>query len=301
MATTLRIATFNVLFGQPSAAADSWSARRTMLPRVVARMAPDVLGLQEVTTSMLDDVRRGCEGLALLPGPVTGPRRWANLTLPIHLALETVRTGRLTLRASARALRAERMASGEHQPIAYRAERFRSVRSGGFWISATPDRPSSMLPLAPSPFLVHWARFEALDGSGTLLFLNAHFGHAPWHHPLTVRVVSERIAALESEDGGAPALGTYLVGDFNAWPSSPLVRRLSAMPGFLDARRAARTRSGPPITYHWGVGNERFGLVLDHVIARSSLVPEHAEVIEVREGRLYPSDHHPMVVVFEGE
>jgi endonuclease/exonuclease/phosphatase (EEP) superfamily protein YafD len=57
-------------------------------------------------------------------------------------------------------------------------------------------------------------------------------------------------------------------------------------------------RTGPPATYHWGKGAKRLGLTLDYVLARTPLRPHRAEIVEVHEGRLYPSDHHPLVVEF---
>jgi endonuclease/exonuclease/phosphatase family metal-dependent hydrolase len=164
-----------------------------------------------------------------------------------------------------------------------------------------------MLPLAPSPFLVHWVRFERQDGTGTLHVFNAHFGHAPWHHGPTARIASRQMDAVAGKDGGTRSagpgggdLGIFLIGDFNAWPSSPLVRRLTAAAGagFVDAVRTAPERVGPPVTFHWGLGSARFGLALDYVLARSPLRASRAEVIDVHEGRLYPSDHYPLVVEF---
>ena len=299
MATTLRIATFNVLFGDVGHEPGSWSSRSALWPRVVARLRPDVLGMQEVFPSMLDDVRRELEGFAVLPGPFTGRARKGDVALVLDALLKSIRTRRIAAPSQdASPLRRAHTTTGHLQPIAYRADRLRPIDGGGFWVSDTPDRPGSKLFFAPTPFLVHWARFERVDEAGSFLFLNAHFGHAPWHHLPTARVVGERMRALETPGD----LGTFLVGDFNAWPSSPLVRRLTALPGYFDARRAARERRGPAVTYHWGVGSSRLGLVLDHVIAKTSLVPKSAEIIDVREGGLFPSDHYPLVVEFgDGE
>jgi endonuclease/exonuclease/phosphatase (EEP) superfamily protein YafD len=146
----------------------------------------------------------------------------------------------------------------------------------------------------------------ARDGSGSLLVLNGHFGHAPWHHAATARVVAAQLDALA--DAKHPGLGAHpttpsvvLVGDFNAVRSSQLLRSLTSTsgPGFVDAARAAASRSGPPVTFHWGVGATRMGLTLDYVLARGPLRAKHAEVIDVHQGRLYPSDHHPVVVEFD--
>lgn len=300
--TMIRIATFNVLFGPPGTGSDSWSERRPLMRRAIEAARPDILGLQEVLPSKLADVTDLVAPLTLASGPSTGPPRWSPVAVAVESVLETVRTRRLPQTGEARPL-SERMGAGEHLPIAYRADRFDLLGTGGFWISASPNRPGSMLLFALSPFLVHWARLAPLDGSGSLLVMNAHFGHAPWHHAATARVVTAQIGVLE--DSHARSYGTkaatssvVLLGDFNAVPSSELVRSLTSASGagLVDAARSAAERTGPPVTYHWGRGATRFGLNLDYVLARTSLHAKRAEVVDVHNGQLYPSDHHLLVV-----
>jgi endonuclease/exonuclease/phosphatase family metal-dependent hydrolase len=301
LAKTLRIATFNVLFNHASVGNGCWEDRRRLARRAVDRARPDVIGLQEIFPSMLADVPEIVGDLTIVPGPTNGRPRWMDMSLPIGLALEAIRTGRPPDRVFQRARNSERMLAGMHQPIAYRANRLRPIDSGGFWISPTPDLPSSLLPLAPSPFLVHWVCFERLDAPGRVLVLNAHYGHAPWHHGKSALVTSERIGRLaprDTEEGRATSV--FLVGDFNAVRSSRLVRELTDPRGaaLVDALREAPERSGPPVTYHWGRGATRTGLSLDYVLARTDLRIRSAEVIEAREGTLFASDHHAVVVEF---
>ena len=300
----LRIATFNVLFRDGRNGSGSWSERRPLLRRAIEAARSDVLGLQEVLPSKLADVTDLVAPLTLVPGPSAGPSVWSNVSLAVETVAQTVRTRRIG-HAHEPQVHSERMRTGEHLPIAYRADRFELLDSGSFWISANPDRPGSLLPLAWAPFLVHWARMSATDGAGPLLLMNAHFGHAPWHHAATSRVVMAQIGALEDGRVGhfgaeAAPSSLFLVGDFNALPSSQLLRRLTppSGAGFVDAARSAPGRTGPPVTYHWGTGSTRLGLTLDYVLARTSLRAKHAEVLDVHDGRRYPSDHHLLVLEF---
>jgi endonuclease/exonuclease/phosphatase family metal-dependent hydrolase len=279
--TTLRIATFNVLCGNLFGP-DLWPERLPLLRRAIETSRPDVLGLQEVLSSKLMDTADLVSPLTLVPGPPTGAPRWFWVSAV-----------------------SERNQAGEHLPIAYRADRFELAGSGGFWISATPDRPGSMLSLAPTPFLVHWVRLTPRDRSGSLLVMNAHFGHAPWRHVPTARIVAAQLGALATAnpaplDANSPAPSVFLLGDFNAVPASALVRSLTSASdaGFVDAARSAAERSGPRVTYHWGRGATRMGLWLDYVLARTSLRPTRAEVVDVHDGHCYPSDHHLLVVAF---
>ena len=293
---TLRIATFNVLSGDADTAAGSWAQRRPLIRRAIEVARPDILGLQEVVAPRLEEVAELVAPMTLVPGPGAGPPCWPHLSLAAAAALDLVRALRVPTPGEARARR-EAIGIGEHLPIAYRADRYRLLESGGFWISSTPDRPRSLLPFAQSPFLVHWLRLAALDASGPMLVLNAHLGHAPWHHAPTARIVVERVRALVA-DGGRGAdrddTSVYLVGDFNATPSSRVLRLLRSS-GLVDVARAASQRSGPRATFHWGWGSERLGLTLDFVLAQSALEPRRADVVDVHDGRVYPSDHHLLV------
>ncbi|TMQ74088.1 MAG: hypothetical protein E6K81_01360 [Candidatus Eisenbacteria bacterium] len=295
--STLRLATFNLLFARGERGPGSWPERRPLIRQVIERARPDVLGLQEALPSMLADLPELLGPLAAIVGPPTGPPRWVAASSAAEGLMHAIRTRRRP------GPRSERGVSGEHLPIAYRADRLRPVASGGFWVSATPDHPGSMLPFAPTPFLVHWARFVALDGPEEMLVLNAHFGHAPWHHAATARVVTQKVAewagaGSQADAGGGPEV--FLVGDFNAWPASPLVRGLTrpAPAGFIDAVSAAPERRGPKVTFHWGTGATRLGARLDHVLSRTPRRPRSAEVIDVHAGPRYPSDHHAVVVEF---
>lgn len=299
--TLIRIATYNVLMGHRATGPGSWSERRPLLRQAIASARADVLGLQEVLPSRLADVTELVAPLALVPGPCTGPPRWLDVSFAADLLARTVRTRRLPRAHELRA-RSERMEAGELLPIAYRADRFERIESGGFWISDRPERAGSLLALAPSPFLVHWTLLAPRDGATPLLVLNAHFGHAPWHHAPTARVVRSQLDSLQAARtlDGAVTPSVFLVGDFNAVPSSALLRSLTSPTGagFVNAARSAAERTGPPVTYHWGRGATRLGLTLDHVLARTPLRALRAEVIDVHEGRRYPSDHHLLALEF---
>jgi len=277
--TVLRIATFNVLCVDLLPGTRSWPGRLPLLRRSVERALPDVLGLQEVLPSKLADAAHMVAPLTLVPGPSTGPVRRFDASLG----------------------RSERNKVGEHLPIAFRADRMELLETGAFWVSETPDRPGSKLPFALTPFLVHWARLAPRGLSSSWLVMNAHFGHAPWHHAPTARIVTAQLGKLTDHvDATAAPPSVFLIGDFNALPSSQLLRELTSRPGagLVDATRSALERAGPPVTFHWGSGATRLGLTLDYVLARTPLRPARAEVVDVHERRRYPSDHHLLVVEF---
>jgi endonuclease/exonuclease/phosphatase family metal-dependent hydrolase len=296
-----RLATFNVAFGHVDEGAE-WRERLPLFRRAIERARPDILGLQEVFPSHLTRLEESLGGLEVVAGPCSGPSRWIDPAPIVERLTTAARHARLPRMLSAS--RSERMTTGEHVPIAYDPSRFRVLQSGAFWISPTPGQPGSMLPIAISPFVVHWVRLERTADAATLLVMNVHLGHAPWHHGVTVRTLIRQLEALRADStrsNVADTLGTFLIGDFNATPSSALIRGLTSASGaFVDAVRTARDRHGPATTFHWGLGANRLGLRLDHVLARGAPRARTAEVVDVHEGRMRPSDHHPVVVEFEG-
>jgi len=243
---------------------------------------PGVLGLKEILPSNLADVANLVAPLTLVPRPSTGPTRWFGVG-----ASSGGNQGR------------------EYLPIAYHGDRFELRDSGGFWISATPDRRGSMLPLARTPFLVHWARLAPRDLSGSLLVMNAHFGRTPWHHAPIAQVVTAQLDALEAAspvrsgtNGTTPRV--FPVRSFNAIPTRGRLQSLSLPSGdglVNDGRRAAE-RSVPPVTYLWGRGATRFGLTLDYVVARTPSRPARAGLSDADNGGLYLYDHHLLVLNF---
>ena len=273
-----RIATFNVLCGYPFGPYE-WSEQR----RSIEAARPDVLGLQDIFPSGLADAADLVAPLTLVPGPSAGPAPWFG-----------------------GAVGSERNPGGEHLPIVYRADRFRLHDTGGFWISATSDPPGSLLPLARAPILVHWARLASRDLSGSLLVMNSHFWHTPWHHASTAQVVTAQLCAFHAESlGRSDTHGTMpsdvLLRAFNPVPRSALRRSpiWSSGAGLVDVARFAAVRSCPPVTYHWGRDTTRFGITLDYVLARTQLRPAPAEAIDARDRGLDPFDHHLLVLEFD--
>ncbi len=94
-----------------------------------------------------------------------------------------------------------------------------------------------------------------------------------------------------------------LLGDFNALRSSLLIQALTSPCGtaLVDATRTAAPQSGPPVTFHWGVGATRWGLSIDYVLAETALRATSCERIGERDGSLYASDHHLVVVEFSAQ
>jgi endonuclease/exonuclease/phosphatase family metal-dependent hydrolase len=278
---------------------------------------PDVAALQEFEEKQLS---YALPGYALLPGEPTGVSRhprWIKRSAPaalllwglawlwlgpppwsfaltlLHAVLFAVAVLAPLLLFVLIRYRGPFRMPGEFLPILYRTDRLQPTGEGTVWISNTPDKPGTMMPMLFEPRVVHWARFQPLDGGPEFLFVNAHLGHAPWHYEGSARILLELLAC----ERPAPDAPAYLVGDFNALPQAGVVRRLLAV--YRDAREDAPERSGPDATFQWMLVAGMTPLRLDHVLYAGPVRPVRARVLTPR----YPdgrpaSDHDPIVVDF---
>ncbi|MGE0326947.1 MAG: endonuclease/exonuclease/phosphatase family protein [Polyangiaceae bacterium] len=111
--------------------------------------------------------------------------------------------------------------------ILYRAERFDLLDSGEFWLSPTPDEPSSIGFSPPQvPRLVVWAKLHDKQSASDLVFVSTHFDNNSPSQELSAPLVVERLQPLA---GDAPLV---LLGDFNSKPDTEAYRILTASDGF---------------------------------------------------------------------
>lgn len=180
----------------------------------------------------------------------------------------------------------------EHMGVFYRKDRLRVVDSGDFWLSTTPERAGSSSWQMSLPRMVTWALFEMSKGGTKFLYLNTHFPHRDVDEAARVkcaRLLASRIS-LYDED-----LPIVLTGDFNAPASggayailSPLMK--DAWKGLHPAREEG--------TFHGFRGTPRADRI-DWILYRAPWKVTSAEIITTHKGALYPSDHFPVLAVFE--
>ncbi|SNR36272.1 endonuclease/exonuclease/phosphatase family protein [Halorubrum vacuolatum] len=283
--TRLRAMSYNVRYANRYDHHDVWSMRREGLTALVRFHDPDVVGLQEP----LPEQRRDLE--AALPG------------------YEFVGRGR----------RAD--GTGEACPIAVRRDRWRIVDSGTFWLSDTPNEPSTGWD-ATHPRIATWAHVEPRgnddggerevggereDADDGILFLTTHLDHEGERARLEgARLIRRRLPRLAD---GRPVV---LVGDFNCTAGSPPHRALiggsdgveagdpSVEPGsdggtLVDAAAAASLRHGPRTSvtdFETLIANRR----IDHVLVSPGVEVDAFATLADRDDRgRYPSDHLPVL------
>ncbi|MBM3735723.1 MAG: endonuclease/exonuclease/phosphatase family protein [Acidobacteria bacterium] len=182
----------------------------------------------------------------------------------------------------------------EHMGVFYKRGKLRAIESGNFWLSDTPEVAGSQSWGASLPRMVTWALFEITATGQRFYFFNTHFHHTGDGNVARVnsaKLIASRVAALPA---GVPFV---LTGDFNAQaPESDPYKVLTA--DLKDSRLTAARKLGQEGTWS-GFKGDTAARRIDWILYRAPwTVLEHETVTYNEDGR-YPSDHYPVMAVFE--
>jgi endonuclease/exonuclease/phosphatase family metal-dependent hydrolase len=175
----------------------------------------------------------------------------------------------------------------EHMGVFYRADELRVLDSGNFWLSDTPDVPGSDTWATPFPRMVTWARFQRKSDGRTFVMFDTHLPYRDQDDAAREKgaaLILKRIAKLPPDEP------FVLTGDFNTSPDSKLHAMLTEH--LEDAWLVASRRSGPEKTFHDFTGKP--DRRIDWILVRGFGV-EDVRTVTTHEGKLYPSDHFPVV------
>ncbi|GGO99027.1 endonuclease/exonuclease/phosphatase family protein [Stakelama pacifica] len=176
----------------------------------------------------------------------------------------------------------------EHMGIFYRPDRLTLLRHGEFWLSDTPDKPGSMSWGVDLPRNVNWAVFETKGADAhRFLFLDTHLAHRDVDAEARQRSAAQIVARLPDMAKGMPLV---LAGDMNARPDSEAYATFAE--ALTDAREAAKVSKGPDNSFHdfTGTADRR----IDYIFVRGfDVLSDTTDTFH--EGKVYPSDHFPVV------
>ncbi len=243
----LRLLSYNVRYATLDDGPNAWAERRDGVADIVRSRAPDVACFQEVWETQFDDLA------ARLPG------------------YDWVR---------------ERTSSGEHTPLAYRADRLSVVDRETFSLSETPSDHHAMDWETTVPRVTTAARLRGDDRE--FVAASTHLDHGSER-------ARRRGAALLAERFGDRPVPAVVAGDFNCTPAD---RPYGTMveTGFRDARGVADVARGPETTFN-DFDEPKPDRRIDHVFVAGGLGVDRLEVPTDRDDRgRYPSDHFPVVV-----
>ncbi|GIO34689.1 MULTISPECIES: endonuclease/exonuclease/phosphatase family protein [Paenibacillus] len=275
----LRCMSYNIKNAYDKEGDNVWSSRKELVAGIIRFHRPDLVGMQEVLYSQLEDLQ------ALLP-----EYGWIGVG------------------------REDGDKDGEFSCIFYRTQRLKPLRQNTFWLSEHPEEPGSLGWDAACRRIVTWGEFQDLYTGKTFLHFNTHFDHiGKVAVEQSAHLILERIKKLAID---RPAV---LTGDFNVTADSVPYRVLTGQGEtgaalLRDASREAAYRHfGPAFTFQGFDSREvaartfpaflepqdnhgiEFESPIDFIfVAGKVQVLTYGSVADHHQGKM-PSDHYPVV------
>ncbi len=188
---------------------------------------------------------------------------------------------------------------GEFSGIFFRFDRFTLVDSGTFWLSETPDVPGTVFPCSGAIRIASWTILDDAAAGARLFILNTHWDHlCQDSRERSAARVREKVTELA---GGLPVI---VMGDLNATETSAAFLDLIGEndPGGLALVDAYRdvfpVRQPDEATFH-GFNGTTAGSRIDFVLSTAFFTPVDATIDRTGFSCGFPSDHYPVVAVFE--
>ena len=259
----IKVMSWNIRLDTPADGQNQWKFRKKGVCELIMQESPDVLGVQEAMHNQMKDLRKGLRG---------------------YKALGVARD--------------DGKKAGEFSAVFYKKSRLRTVRSGTFWLSETPQQPGSRGWDAACNRVVTWSVFRDRETGRKFLVMNTHFDHMGE----TARVESAALIVRESASL-AGKLPVILTGDFNVTDKHRAYRILTWADNetvFTDTRKKAGEEiSGPDYTF---VGfSDQFEAKdqIDFIFTTHEFSVLSHKIQDFRKGTLYLSDHLPVSAILE--
>ena len=179
---------------------------------------------------------------------------------------------------------------GEYSAILYRKDTFEPLESGTFWLSETPDVPSSKSWETAYARICTWGQFRHIQSGKTFRHFNTHLDHkSHLAQKNGLMLIIDRMKPF-CEDG-TPC---FLTGDFNFLPERDEFNIPKQLLNY--AVEASETPlAGPGGTFHAFHPEEpRYDAPIDYIYTSKDIKVKSVRVIDELFDGLPPSDHFPV-------
>ncbi|MFD0792596.1 endonuclease/exonuclease/phosphatase family protein [Mucilaginibacter litoreus] len=181
--------------------------------------------------------------------------------------------------------------AGEFSAIFYKADRFKLVRTGDFWMSTVTDKPNKGWD-AVLPRICTWAQFKEIKTGFTFYFFNLHMDH--------IGVIARRESAklvlqkIKEMAGNTP---TILTGDFNVDQTSDSYAVINNSGVLKDTYVLSPIKLDPSNSFNDFNANTDGDKRIDHIfVTKDFKVTRYGILTNTYHGRV-PSDHYPVEAV----
>jgi endonuclease/exonuclease/phosphatase family metal-dependent hydrolase len=255
----LNIMTFNIRYDNPGDGSNSWQYRKENTIKMIRFNEVDILGMQEVLAHQMKDF-----------------------------------TVNLTEYAAVGVGREDGKEKGEYSPILYNKNKFTLIKSGYFWLSETPEKPSKGWDAACER-IATWVQLKDKATGKKLFVLNTHFDHiGEVARRESVNLIRTKIIQLSE---GIPQI---MMGDLNATPDSSVIQLLLTADkslSLLDSKKMASIVYGPNWSFHdFGKIPYKDRPLIDYILATKGITVHKYGVFAETLNDLFLSDHAPVFI-----
>ena len=178
---------------------------------------------------------------------------------------------------------------GEYSAIFYDKNKLEVVKSGTFWLSETPEKPSKGWDAAYNRVCTY-ALFKIKKSGKKFMAMNVHFDHiGDLARVNSSKLILEKIKELNPQN-----LPLTLTGDFNLTDDTEPIRIVSKS---LDNvyYNSKKPHYGPIGTFTAFDVNTVPKDRIDYIFVKGFEVQSNRTINDRRENLLYPSDHFPIL------
>lgn len=255
-AQQLTVGTFNLRYDNPHDTGNLWVNRAPVVAALIQFHDFDVLGTQEGLQNQLDDLKAAMPGYTYYGiGRDDGQQK------------------------------------GEHSAIFYKTDKFNVLKSGDFWLSATPGKPGPGWD-AHLNRICSWVQLQERKTKKKFYFFNVHYDH----QGVEARRESSKLIIQKIKEiaGNAPVIFT---GDLNGSHDSEWYQSLASSGLLKDTyKQVAHPYAGNGSFNGFGstlMRNE----IIDHIFVTAPIKVQKWGILTDSYHGKFPSDHFPVQAV----
>lgn len=250
----LKVMSFNIRLNVDSDKENSWTNRKQDVVDLLSYYNPDYFGVQEALPEQMKDIKNGLKNY------------------------DYVGVGR-----------DDGKEKGEFSAIFYDTERLQVIKSGTFWLSETPEKPSKGWDAAYNRVCTY-AVFKDKKSKKEFLAMNLHFDHVG----NVARVKSADLILKKIKEINPKNLPLTLSGDFNLTDDTEPIKIISQ--NLKDSfYNSEKKHYGPKGTFTAFNVTEVPQDRIDYIFVKGFKIKSNRHINDRRENLLYPSDHFPVL------
>ena len=250
----LKVMTYNIRLSVDSDKENSWNNRKQETMALMSYYHPDYFGVQEAVPQQMIDIKTNLKDY------------------------DFVGVGR-----------DDGKNQGEYSAIFYDKNKLEVTKSGTFWLSETPEKPSKGWDAAYNRVCTY-ALFKMKKTGKKFLAMNLHFDHVgDVARVNSAKLILEKIKKLNPKN-----VPLTLTGDFNLTDDSEPIKIMSKS---LDNvfYHSKKIHYGPKGTFTGFDINTIPQDRIDYIFVKGFDVLSNRTINDRRENLLYPSDHFPIL------